>query len=101
MDGLPESLKPWADVGSHRTLKTSIGCVGVGLHSGQRVNLTLLPAAPNSGIIFRRTDLDATIAARYDNVAISRLCTMLARDGQDASVSTVEHLMAALAAAGV
>ena len=101
MDGLPESMKPLADVSCQRTLKSSIGCVGVGLHSGQRVNLTLLPAAPDTGIIFRRTDLSAEIAARYDNVACSRLCTMLARDGQEASVSTVEHLMAALAAAGV
>jgi UDP-3-O-[3-hydroxymyristoyl] N-acetylglucosamine deacetylase len=101
MDGLVESMKPLADVGCQHTLKSSIGCVGVGLHSGQRVNMTLLPAAAHTGIVFRRTDINAEIAARFDNVAISRLCTMLARDGHEASVSTVEHLMAALAAAGV
>ena len=55
MDGLPETLKPAALATCQRTLKTAISCVGTGLHSGQRVNLGLHPAAPGTGIIFRRT----------------------------------------------
>jgi UDP-3-O-[3-hydroxymyristoyl] N-acetylglucosamine deacetylase len=103
MDGLPENFRPEAAiVASQRTLKSAISCVGVGLHSGQRVNLTLAPAAPGTGIVFRRTDLNADIPARWDLVSDTRLCTSIAApDRPDASVGTVEHLMAALAACGV
>ena len=69
MDGLPENLKPAATVTCQRTLKSAISCVGVGLHSGQRVNLTLLPAEAGTGIVFRRTDLNLDIPARWDMVA--------------------------------
>jgi UDP-3-O-[3-hydroxymyristoyl] N-acetylglucosamine deacetylase len=81
-----------------RTLKTAIGCVGVGVHSGQRVNLTLRPAPADHGIVFRRTDLGCDIEARFDNVCDTRLCTVLADPAHPTvRVSTVEHLMAALA----
>lgn len=74
---------------------------GVGLHSGAAVRLTILPAPANHGIVFRRSDLDgALIPARWDMVTPSRLCTLLEnKDG--ASVSTVEHVMAALAGLGI
>ena len=79
-----------------------IDCVGTGLHSGRRVRLALLPAEPGTGIVFRRTDLGIEIPARYDNVVDSRLCTVIGLAGQpDARVSTIEHVMAALAGAGV
>jgi len=85
-----------------RTLRAPIGCTGVGIHSGRRVNLTLKPAPANSGIRFRRTDLDAEVAARFDRVVDTRLCTVLAPEGRpEARIGTVEHLMAALSAAGI
>lgn len=80
-----------------KTLKTSIGCTGVGLHSGVRVAMKLHPAAPNTGVVFKRIDLiggGATIRASWDRVADSRMCTVLA-DGNGISVATVEHLMSA------
>jgi len=85
-----------------RTIKSAIDCVGVGVHSGQRVTLTIRPAAADHGIVFRRTDLNRDIAARFDNVGDTRLCTVLA-DPADASVrvGTVEHLMAALSALSI
>jgi UDP-3-O-[3-hydroxymyristoyl] N-acetylglucosamine deacetylase len=90
------------DMARRKTLKTSIGCVGVGLHSGRRVTLTLRPAAAGTGIVFRRTDLDIAIPARFDRVADTRLCTALvAEDAPQARIGTVEHVMAALAGTGV
>ena len=83
-----------------RTLKTVIGCRGVGLHSGQRVSMNLIPASPETGIIFRRTDTRAEIRASWENVIDSARCTILS-DGADTIVGTVEHLMAALAGLGV
>ncbi|MBY0511312.1 MAG: UDP-3-O-acyl-N-acetylglucosamine deacetylase [Rhodospirillaceae bacterium] len=80
-----------------KTLKTSIGCTGIGLHSGVRVAMKLHPAAPNTGIIFKRIDLiggGATIKASWEHVADSRMCTVLA-DRNGISVATVEHLMSA------
>ncbi len=85
-----------------RTLRSAIGCVGVGLHSGARVALTLRPAPADSGITFRREDLGgvAPIAAGIAAVADTTRCVQLA--GPDGSaVATVEHLMAALAAWGI
>ena len=85
-----------------RTLKSPITCVGTGLHSGQRVHLGLHPAAPGTGIVFRRTDLGLEIPARWNLVEDTRLCTMLGLPTHpEARVGTVEHLMAALYAAGV
>jgi UDP-3-O-[3-hydroxymyristoyl] N-acetylglucosamine deacetylase len=84
------------------TLKAAIGCVGVGVHSGQRVNLTFRPADADHGIIFRRTDLDCDIEARFENVCDTRLCTSLADPATpSARVGTVEHVMAALAGLGI
>lgn len=85
---------------SQRTLKTRIGCRGVGLHSGQKVTMRLLPAAPNTGIVFRRTDAGAEIPANWVNTIESPRCTMLS-NGEGITVGTVEHLMAALAGAEI
>jgi UDP-3-O-[3-hydroxymyristoyl] N-acetylglucosamine deacetylase len=102
MDGLPETLKPAALVTCQHTLKSAIACVGTGLHSGQKVNLELRPAAPDTGIVFLRTDLNVEFPARWDRVEDTKLCTMLGpQDQPEARVGTVEHLMAALYAAGV
>lgn len=85
-----------------KTLKTAIGCTGVGLHSGAKVRMTLLPAAADSGIVFKRQDLggDNAIPALWSSVSDTRLCTRLA-NASGASVMTVEHLMAALAGAEI
>jgi UDP-3-O-[3-hydroxymyristoyl] N-acetylglucosamine deacetylase len=90
------------DRAGRRTLKTAIGCVGVGLHSGRRVALTLRPAAAGTGILFRRADLGIEIPARFDRVVDTRLCTALvAEDAPQARIGTVEHVMSALAGTGV
>ena len=83
-----------------QTLKTIIGCRGIGLHSGSRVAMSLLPAPPGTGIVFRRTDAGIEIQANWANVAESARCTVLS-DGEGTSVGTVEHLMAALAGAEI
>lgn len=81
------------------TLSRRVTMDGVGLHTGKPVRLALAPARAGSGIVFRRTDLRASLAARFDLVADTRLCTLLAAsDDERVSVGTVEHLMAALAA---
>ncbi|MCS6810304.1 MAG: UDP-3-O-acyl-N-acetylglucosamine deacetylase [Tepidimonas sp.] len=83
------------------TLKTLTRAVGVGLHSGERVELTLRPAAPDTGIVFRRVDLaePVDIPVRADAVSDTRLASTLARDG--VRVHTVEHLMSACAGLGI
>ncbi|WP_423210388.1 UDP-3-O-acyl-N-acetylglucosamine deacetylase [Paracoccus yeei] len=74
---------------------------GVGLHSGAAVRLAILPAPADHGIVFVRTDLGrARIPALWDHVTPSQLCTLL-DNGQGATVSTVEHVMAALAGTGI
>ena len=84
-----------------RTLKNVIRATGVGLHTGDKVYMTLRPAAPNTGIVFRRTDLDppVDIRARQDNVGDTRLSTTLVNG--PARVSTVEHLLSAMAGLGI
>ena len=84
-----------------RTLKNIIRATGVGLHTGVKVYLTLRPAAPDTGIVFRRVDLDqpVEIQANAHNVTDTRLSTTLEKDG--VKVSTVEHLMSALAGLGI
>ncbi|MDB2705335.1 UDP-3-O-acyl-N-acetylglucosamine deacetylase [Pseudomonadota bacterium] len=84
-----------------RTLKNVIRATGVGLHSGDTVYLTLRPAAPNTGIVFRRVDLDPVveIEAKAENVGETLLSTSLVQHGQ--SVSTVEHLLSAFAGLGI
>src|SRR6187399_1372574 len=84
-----------------RTLKSKIKTTGVGLHTGARVELTLRPAHPETGIVFHRVDLpgSAAIPGEARNVGDTRLSSSLSKDG--ASVSTVEHLMSALAGLGI
>jgi UDP-3-O-[3-hydroxymyristoyl] N-acetylglucosamine deacetylase len=82
------------------TLKSAIGCRGVALHSGQKVSMNLIPAPPETGIIFRRTDVGAEIRASWDNVIESARCTSLS-DGARGLVATVEHLMAALSGTAI
>ena len=83
------------------TLRRSISCGGVGLHSGARIRMVLRPAPARTGIVFRRCDLGgAGVPARYDRVADTRLGTTIAGDA-DARVGTIEHLMAALWGCGV
>src|SRR3981081_2839224 len=80
---------------AQRTLRRQISCVGIGLHSGNKVNLTLKPAPAVFGIRFRRTDLgDHEVPATVHNLAGIQLATGLARN--EVSVETVEHLLAAL-----
>ena len=84
-----------------RTLKNTIRATGVGLHSGDKVYLTLHPAEPNSGISFRRVDLDApvTIIATPENVGETMLSTTLVKD--KVKVATIEHLLSAFAGLGI
>ena len=84
-----------------RTLRDSIRSTGIGLHTGRKVLMVLRPAPPNTGIVFRRTDLEppVDIPARATNVTETTLGTTLAAG--EAGVSTVEHLMSALAGLGI
>ena len=84
-----------------RTLKNVIRATGVGLHTGEKVFLTLRPAAVNTGIVFRRIDLKPVVdvEAILDNVSNTRMSTTLERDG--VRISTVEHLMSAFAGLGI
>ncbi len=104
---------PWGSIGMRggpapdpdrqHTLKAPIHCSGLGLHTGDRITLSLCPADPDTGIVFRRTDLTngaRDIPARFDRVVDTRLCTTLVND-HGTRVATVEHLMAALAGCGV
>ena len=83
------------------TLKNVIRATGVGLHTGKKVYLTLHPAAVNTGIIFRRVDLDPVveIPAHAENVGDTMMSTSLAKG--DVSISTVEHLLSAFAGLGI
>jgi UDP-3-O-[3-hydroxymyristoyl] N-acetylglucosamine deacetylase len=84
-----------------RTLKNAIRATGIGLHTGRKVYMTLRPAAENTGIVFRRVDLDppAEIAADALNVGETTLGTTLAKG--EVRVATVEHLLAAMAGLGI
>jgi UDP-3-O-[3-hydroxymyristoyl] N-acetylglucosamine deacetylase len=84
-----------------RTLRNSIRATGVGLHTGKKVLMTLRPAPPDSGIVFRRTDLaePVEIRAHAENVGETTLGTTLVKG--DVRVSTVEHLLSACAGLGI
>jgi UDP-3-O-[3-hydroxymyristoyl] N-acetylglucosamine deacetylase len=84
-----------------RTLKKVISATGVGLHNGEKVEMTLRPAAPDTGIVFRRVDLPGSpeIKVEPHMVCDTRLCSALEHNG--ARVATVEHLMSALAGLGI
>jgi UDP-3-O-[3-hydroxymyristoyl] N-acetylglucosamine deacetylase len=92
-----------ADPSMQSTLAAAVGLSGVGVHAGRAVRLSLLPAPADSGIVFEREDLapgQAEIRAHWRQVVDTRLCTVIG-NAYGATVATVEHLMAALAAAGV
>jgi UDP-3-O-[3-hydroxymyristoyl] N-acetylglucosamine deacetylase len=85
------------------TLKSSVTFSGLGLHTGRPVRMTVRPASADYGIWFKRvdvTDRDALIAARWDQVTDSRLCTIV-ENTAGTSVSTIEHVMAALSGCGI
>jgi UDP-3-O-[3-hydroxymyristoyl] N-acetylglucosamine deacetylase len=84
-----------------RTLKAPVSATGVGLHTGMRVTMTLRPAHENTGILFRRVDLDGApaVKALADRVTDTRLSTCIEDNG--AKVATIEHLMSALCGMGI
>ena len=84
-----------------RTIKELVRTTGVGLHSGRKVELTLRPAAPDTGIIFRRVDVDPIVAipSSADVVGDTRMASVVMKDG--VRVSTVEHVMSACAGLGI
>jgi UDP-3-O-[3-hydroxymyristoyl] N-acetylglucosamine deacetylase len=84
-----------------RTIKRAIKSTGVGLHTGRKVVMTLRPAQPDTGIVFRRVDLERPVDIRAEARAVTdtRLCSAL--EGGGAKVATVEHLMSALAGLGI
>jgi len=84
-----------------RTLRNEIRATGIGVHTGEKVYLTLKPAAPNTGIIFRRVDIETPveIPANPEFIADTSLCTCLGKG--DVRIGTVEHLMSALAGMGI
>ena len=88
-----------------RTLKQSVTATGVGLHTGDKVRLTLRPAAPDSGVVFHRIDLDppVSIPARAEAVRDTRMSSCLIADSPagPVRVSTIEHLMSAFAGLGI
>ncbi|MEM1140192.1 MAG: UDP-3-O-acyl-N-acetylglucosamine deacetylase, partial [Pseudomonadota bacterium] len=86
-------------MGLQTTLRNRIQCAGVGLHTGEDVRMVLRPAGPNTGIVFRRTDVDpetGVVPAKYDLVSHTTLGTTIT-NAHGVGVATVEHLMAALA----
>ena len=84
-----------------QTLRQSVSFSGIGLHSGNKVDMTFLPAPPNSGIRFRRMDLDGKpeIEARIENVSETNRSTTLSRG--NAKIHTVEHVLATFAGRGI
>ncbi len=94
---LASQLNRKFDAGRQTTLLRPINCVGIALHSGKKVSLTLKPSEADSGVVFYRTDIPGSkeIPARWDNVVDTRMCTVLGND-DGLTVGTVEHLMAAL-----
>ena len=84
-----------------RTLKSIVKATGVGLHGGRKVTLVLRPAAPDTGIVFHRVDLDPPLSLPADPYAVcdTRMCSGLEKNGE--KVGTVEHLMSALAGLGI
>ena len=87
---------------TQKTLSKSISFNGIGIHTGSSVKLTINPAAPNTGIVFKRVDLfsNNTIYPNYSNVSDTTLCTTISNE-QGAKVSTIEHLMGALFGLGI
>lgn len=92
----------WFVMIKQRTLKQSVSAMGVGLHKGEKVQVTLRPAPANTGIVFRRVDLDPVvdIKATPEAVGETTMCTCLVNE-QNVKISTVEHLLSAIAALGI
>ena len=91
------------EMNSQKTIKETIDFDGIGLHNGIKVNLSLKPAEINSGIVFKRTDVDSSksiIEANFKNVSSPILCTKI-KNSHGVSVSTIEHLMAAFYGEGI
>jgi UDP-3-O-[3-hydroxymyristoyl] N-acetylglucosamine deacetylase len=84
-----------------RTLKESVRATGIGLHSGAKVYMTLRPAPPNSGITFRRIDLDTPVDIPANALKVTETTLGTTLEHRDAKVATVEHLLSALAGLGV
>ena len=87
---------------NQKTLNSEASFSGIGLHSGKNIDVTLVPSNSNSGITFKRTDLEKNneIIANFKNVSSAKLCTKI-ENNSGASVSTIEHLMGALYICGV
>ena len=87
---------------TQKTISKKISFSGIGIHTGKRVNLNILPSSPNSGIIFKRTDVEKnnTIYPNYSNVVDTTLCTTVSNE-YGVKVSTIEHLMGALYGVGI
>ncbi len=86
-----------------KTLRNSISCTGVGVHSGELINMTIRPASADTGIVFKRMDVaeeSAVIPARFDTVSDLIMCTTVENEA-GVKVATIEHLMAAFAGSGI
>ncbi|MDX1924592.1 MAG: UDP-3-O-acyl-N-acetylglucosamine deacetylase [Rickettsiaceae bacterium] len=86
------------------TIKYPVSCYGIGVHSGQTVQMTFKPAKSNDGIVFVRTDIssgDNFVKASFDNVTETTLSTTISAPNKTFSISTIEHLMAAIWGSGV
>jgi UDP-3-O-[3-hydroxymyristoyl] N-acetylglucosamine deacetylase len=84
-----------------RTLRTTIHATGVGLHSGEKVYMTLRPAAENTGIVFHRVDLEESVDIPADPILVTETMLGTTLTKGNAKVATVEHLMSALAGLGI
>ncbi|HEY3515586.1 MAG TPA: UDP-3-O-acyl-N-acetylglucosamine deacetylase, partial [Gammaproteobacteria bacterium] len=84
-----------------RTLKESIRASGIGLHTGDKVYMTLRPAPPNTGIVFRRLDLPEPVDVPADALRVTETTLGTTLEHDEAKVGTVEHLMSAMAGLGV
>ena len=87
---------------TQKTVSKKISFSGVGIHSGKKVNLNILPSSPNSGIVFKRVDLNKNniVYPLYNNVTDTTLCTTISNE-YGVKVSTIEHLMAAFYGIGI
>tara|TARA_B100002052_G_scaffold298236_1_gene331120 strand:- start:1078 stop:1998 length:921 start_codon:yes stop_codon:yes gene_type:complete len=87
---------------TQKTISKKISFIGLGIHSGKKVNMSVLPAAPNTGIIFKRVDLKKNnlIFPLYNNVSDTTLCTTISNES-GVKVSTIEHLMGAFYGVGL
>ena len=87
---------------TQKTIKKKISFQGIGIHTGEKVNLNIIPASPNSGIIFKRIDLPKNniIYPNYNNVTNTTLCTTISNN-EGIKVSTIEHLLGALYGLGI